>query len=404
MSIDASKVKQTVGKHMLADGFDIVFDAEKSHGVWVHDAATGREYLDLFTCFASIPIGYNHPKLTDPAFLERLGRAAVNKITLSDIYSKEFADFLEVFYRVAMPDDFKYTFFIEGGGLAVENALKVAMDWKARLNLSRGDTRDLPLKVIHFAECFHGRTGYTMSLTNTDPTKTLHFPKFDWPRIPNPKITFPLEEHLEEVIEREKRALRKLEQVLVSQSDEICAIIIEPIQGEGGADEFDVMLIFDEVQTGVGLTGKMWCYQNFSVVPDIIAFGKKSQVCGIMVGERVDSVPDNVFKRSSRINSTWGGNIVDMVRFQRVLEIIEEDDLVGNVKRTAPQEFPKLISNVRARGLFAAFDVATPKMRDDLRSAILDEGAIMLSCGWQSLRLRPALTFRAEYSTPPARK
>ncbi|HUX06380.1 MAG TPA: L-lysine 6-transaminase [Acidobacteriota bacterium] len=421
MSIDAKNVRQTVARHMLADGFEIVFDNDKSSGVYVHDAATGREYLDLFTCFASIPVGYNHPKMTEPQFIEKIGRAAVNKITLSDIYSKEFADFLDTFYRVAMPDDFKYVFFIEGGGLAVENSLKVAMDWKLRLNYSRGDTRYLPMKVAHFAECFHGRTGYTMSLTNTDPTKTNFFTKFQWPRIPNPKVTFPLEAHLEEVIQREKRALRKLEQVLVREGNEICAIIIEPIQGEGGdnhfrdeffvelrrlADEFDVLLIFDEVQTGVGITGKMWCYQNFSIVPDIVSFGKKSQVCGIMASDRVDSVPDNVFHRSSRINSTWGGNIVDMVRFQRVLEIIEQDDLIGNVSRNTPammemlgglqQEFPKLISNMRGLGYFAAFDVATPELRDKLRVAILEEGAIMLSCGRQTLRLRPALTFDAE--------
>jgi len=421
MSIEAKKVRETVARHMLADGFEIVFDSDKSSGVYVHDAVTGREYLDLFTCFASIPVGYNHPKMTDPQFVEKIGRAALNKITLSDIYSREFADFLDTFYRVAMPDDFKYTFFIEGGGLAVENALKVAMDWKSRLNLARGDTRYLPMKVAHFAECFHGRTGYTMSLTNTDPTKTNFFPKFRWPRIPNPKISFPLADHLDEVVAREKSALKKLEQVLVREGDEICAVIIEPIQGEGGdnhfrdeffielrrlADEFEVLLIFDEVQTGVGLTGKMWCYQNFSIVPDVVAFGKKSQVCGIMATGRVDNVPENVFHRSSRINSTWGGNIVDMVRFQRILEIIEQDDLVANVSRNQAavmdmlnalqQQFPNLISNARGRGYFAAFDVATPDLRDKLRVALLQEGAIMLPCGSNTLRLRPALTFGRE--------
>jgi L-lysine 6-transaminase len=411
MSIDAKKVRATVAKHMLADGFDIVFDSNKSKGVHVHDAVSGRQYLDLFTCFASIPVGYNHPKMLDPAFLDRIAHVAVNKITLSDLYSKEFAEFLETFYRVAMPDDFKYLFFIEGGALAVENALKVAMDWKTRLNMGRGDTRYLPMKVIHFVECFHGRTGYTMSLTNTDPAKTNYFPKFSWPRIPNPKITFPLEKHLDEVVAREQRALSMIEQVLIRESDEICAIIIEPIQGEGGdnhfreeflrelrrlADEFDVLLIFDEVQTGVGLTVK----------PDIISFGKKSQVCGIMASERIDNVPDHVFKRSSRINSTWGGNIVDMIRFQRILEIIEQDDLIGNVERNAKavleiiqglqKQFPRLISNARARGFFAAFDVATPELRDKLRVTILEEGAIMLPCGRQTIRFRPALTFGKE--------
>lgn len=418
MAIAPSEVRATVGRHMLADGFEVVFDNDNSKGVYVRDAVSGRDYLDLFTCFASMPLGYNHPKMLEPRFLEKLGRVAVNKITLSDLYSTEMAEFLDTFYRVAMPPEFKHLFFISGGSLAVENALKVAMDWKARLNLSRGDTRPCGGKVIHFAEAFHGRTGYTMSLTNTDPAKTMYFPKFDWPRIPNPKITFPLEEHLEEVEVREARALERLREALNREAEQICAIIIEPIQGEGGdnhfreeffvelrrlADEFDVLLVYDEVQTGVGITGKMWCYQHFSVAPDILAFGKKSQVCGIMAGERIDAVPENVFHVSSRINSTWGGNIVDMVRFQRILEIIEEDDLLGNVNRVSAaamamlgelqREFPRLVSQVRGRGLFDAFDVATPELRDKLRLKVLENGAIMLPCGWTTLRLRPALIF-----------
>lgn len=421
MAFQASEVKPTVAKHMLADGFDVIFDNSKSKGVYVHDAITGREYLDLFTCFASMPIGYNHPKMLEPKFLDKLSRVAVNKITLSDIYSPEQAEFLDTFYRLALPPEFKYLFFIEGGALAVENALKTAMDWKFRLNLSRGDTRLVGTKVIHFTECFHGRTGYTMSLTNTDPTKTLYFEKFDWPRVPNPKMAFPLQEHLEEVEARERRAIRRIEEILARDSEEICAVIIEPIQGEGGdnhfrdeffielrrlCDEYEVLLIFDEVQTGVGLTGKMWCYQHFSIVPDIIAFGKKTQVCGMMATERIDNVPDNVFHVSSRINSTWGGNIVDMVRCARILEIIEDEDLIGNVNSVAPtvmktledlqSEFPKLICNTRGRGFFAAFDVATTELRDKLRLEILKNGAIMLPCGWSTLRLRPSLTFSEE--------
>lgn len=418
MTIKPSEVKPTIGRHMLADGLDIIFDNERSKGVWVHDSVTGRDYLDLFTCFATIPVGYNHPKLMDPAFIDKLGRVAVNKLTLSDIYSEDFAEFVDTFIRVAKPDEFKYLFWVEGGALAIENAFKVAMDWKVRLNINRGETRGHGRKVIHFRECFHGRTGYTMSCTNTDPIKTMYFTKFDWPRVVNPKITFPLDENLDEVLALEEKALAQIEDIFTREADDICAIVIEPIQGEGGdnhfreeffaelrrlCDEHDALLIFDEVQTGVGLTGKMWCYQNFSVVPDIVAFGKKTQVCGIMVNDRIDNVSENVFHQASRINSTWGGNIVDMVRFKRILEIIEEEDLIGNVNRVAPKvmeilegirsDFPKLISNVRGRGLFAAFDVATADMRDRLRLKILENGAIMLGCGWKSLRLRPSLTF-----------
>ena len=131
--------------------------------------------------------------------------------------------------------------------------------------------------------------------------------------------------------------------------DDIAALIIEPIQGEGGdnhfrkeffhtlrrlCDEYDMMFILDEVQTGVGLTGKMWAYQHFDFEPDILAFGKKTQVCGIMVSNRVDEVKDNVFKVSSRLNSTWGGNLVDMVRCQKYLEVIKEENLVKNCRNS----------------------------------------------------------------------
>lgn len=421
MKITGKEIRGVIGSHMLADGLDVVFDNEKSHGVWLHDAVTGKEYLDVFSCFASMPVGFNHPKMNTPEFIEKIGKVALNKISLSDVYSAELAEFVDTFARVAKPEEFKYLFFVEGGGLAVENAVKTAMDWKFRLNRSRGETRGKGTKVVHFKECFHGRTGYTMSLTNTDPTKTDMFAKFEWPRIPNPKITFPVKDHLEAIVAAEKKTIRKLEAIMAQQSDDICAIIIEPIQGEGGdnhfrdeffvelrriADENDVLLIFDEVQTGIALTGKMWCFQNFSIVPDIIAFGKKTQVCGIMATDRVDSVPDNVFHTSSRLNSTWGGNIVDMVRFTKYLEIIEEEKLLENVNNVAKvlysemekvqADYPDMVSNVRGRGLFAAFDLATPAMRNELVPAIWKNGALILPCGSKSIRFRPALNFTAE--------
>jgi L-lysine 6-transaminase len=147
---------------------------------------------------------------------------------------------------------------------------------------------------------------------------------------------------LEDLIERENKSIREIKQAFINNPDDIAAIIIEPIQGEGGdnhfrpeflqrlrdiANEEDALLIFDEVQTGVGLTGTMWAHEQLGVKPDILAFGKKMQVCGILATNRVDEVPDNVFRVSSRINSTWGGSLTDMVRATRYLEIIQEDNI-----------------------------------------------------------------------------
>ena len=417
--VEADAVIHELGKYMLADGFEIVYDICKSHGVYLHDAITGKDYLDFFTCFASNPIGLNHPKMTDPAFIEYLGKISVNKPSNSDLYSEAMASFVKTFFAIAVPDYFIHSFYVEGGALAIENALKVAFDWKVKKNFSKGYTIEKGHKILHFNQAFHGRSGYTMSLTNTDPNKTALYPKFDWPRVSNPYIVFPIQKNLEDLIERENKSIREIKKAFVNNPDDIAAIIIEPIQGEGGdnhfrpeflqqlreiANEEDALLIFDEVQTGVGLTGTMWAHEQLGVKPDILAFGKKMQVCGILATNRVDEVPDNVFRVSSRINSTWGGSLTDMVRATRYLEIIQEDNILDNVKNTGnalqsllhelQQEFPMIISNCRGRGLFSAFDFPDVQTRKKCLHNCLDRGLIILACGEKSVRFRPALTLQ----------
>ena len=349
-TVEASRVHEVLKKHILADGYEMVLDLEKSRGSYLHDARTGKEYLDFFTFFASNPLGMNHPKLAeDQDFLERLQRAAINKPSNSDIYTREMAEMVDTFDRIGIPDYLPHAFFISGGALAVENALKVAFDWKVRKNFEKGYRQERGFKVLHLDRAFHGRSGYTLSLTNTLPNKTKYFAKFDWPRIESPALEFPLnDERLVDVQEREEQAIKQAKRYFESYPDQIAAIILEPIQGEGGdrhfrpefhealrelADKHEALLIYDEVQTGIGMTGRFWAHEHF-VKPDILAFGKKAQVCGILAGKRVDEVPDNVFEVSSRINSTWGANLTDMVRFTRVLEVIEEDHLVQHAEET----------------------------------------------------------------------
>jgi L-lysine 6-transaminase len=410
------QVLPTLRRHMLVDGFDIVVDLKKSKGARLVDARTGKSYLDFFTFVASSPIGMNHPALTAPAFQKKLAAVAVNKPSLSDIYTQEQAEFVDTFARVARPEYLPHLFFIEGGALAVENALKAAFDWKIRKNFARGYREERGRQIIHFRQCFHGRTGYTLSLTNTDPVKTDLYPKFSWPRILNPVARFPLTpESIARVEQDEQTAISQIKQAFHDNKDDIAAIILEPVQGEGGdnhfraeffralrtlADENDVMLILDEVQTGVAMSGKMWAHQHF-VQPDMISFGKKTQVCGFMAGRRIEEVKDNVFAVPSRINSTWGGNLVDMVRSQKYLEVIEKDHLVENARvvgahlvkrlRELAEEFPAVVSNPRGLGLFAAFDAASPDLRAKIRSLCLEDGLIILPSGERSIRFRPPL-------------
>ncbi|HMC20438.1 MAG TPA: L-lysine 6-transaminase [Thermoanaerobaculia bacterium] len=430
--IQPAEVHSVLGRHMLADGYDIVMDLKKSKGSWVFDSKRGRAVLDFFTNFATCPIGYNHPRVDTQEFRERLADVAVNKPANSDIYTTYFAEFVETFARLAVPPSLnKHMFFIEGGALGIENAVKSAIDWKVRKNFRRGYQSERGTQIMHLREAFHGRTGYTLSLTNTaDPRKTQYFPKFDWPRIDNPKIQFPATaESLADAARREKKALEQAKKFLVERKDEIAAFIMEPIQGEGGdnhfrpeflremrelCDENEMLLIFDEVQTGVGLTGKMWGFQNFGVEPDMFCYGKKTQVCGFASNDRIFDIEENVFTVASRINSTWGGNLTDMVRAQRFFEIIDDENLVDNAAKVGAYfvgelqrfsgEFPKLVSNVRGRGLMAAFDLPSGDLRSAAIKAMMQNDVMVLASGQQSIRFRPPLNLSIEEAAEGIRR
>lgn len=412
--INSGNVQEVLKKYMLVDGFDVTIDTEKSQGSYIYDSRNGRRYLDFFTYVASHPLGMNHPKLANDEFIMEIGKVAVNKPSLSDIYTKEQAEFVDTFFRIAVPEYFKYSFFIEGGALAVENTLKAAFDWKVRKNFEKGYKEEKGHQVIHFRQAFHGRSGYTLSLTNTDPNKVMYFPRFNWPRIDNPKITFPLnDENLAAVIKAENNAVDQIKNAITANKDDIACLILEPIQGEGGdnhfrkefffklrelCDENEMLLIFDEVQTGIAMTGKWWAHMHY-VQPDLISFGKKTQVCGLLSTARIDEVEENVFRKPSRINSTWGGNMVDMKRFTKILQIIQEEDLVNNAAVNGEylqqkiddliNSFPEKLSNGRGKGLFCAFDCKDGNMRGNVLSEAMKAGLLILGCGDRSVRFRP---------------
>jgi L-lysine 6-transaminase len=414
--IAPAEVHATIAKHMLADGYELVLDLDRSVGSTLIDARDGTQYLDMFTFFASSALGMNHPALTSDEAVTELGHIAVNKPSNSDVYTVPMARFVETFARVLGDDNLPHLFFIDGGALAVENALKIAFDWKSRWNEAHGIDPALGTKVLHLQKAFHGRSGYTMSLTNTDPTKVARFPKFDWPRIPSPSIN-----GNSDVEAAEREAVAAARKAFEDNPHDIACFIAEPIQGEGGDNhfrpeflqamqalcrEFDALFVMDEVQTGVGMTGTAWAYQQLGVQPDVVAFGKKAQVCGVMAGGRVDEVPENVFVVGSRINSTWGGNLTDMVRARRILEVIEADKLIDRAAELGSQLLQSLhelaarhevVSDVRGRGLMCAITLPSAEIRDAVVTKLReDERVMMLGCGTSSLRVRPALTISTE--------
>ncbi|MEV6071698.1 L-lysine 6-transaminase [Nocardia sp. NPDC052001] len=412
--VTPARVHEILSENILADGFDLVLDLRKSRGRRLVDARDGTAYLDMFGFFASSALGMNHPALVgDRRFLSNLTAAALNKPSNSDVYTVEMAGFVDTFARVLGDPRLPHLFFIDGGGLAVENALKAAFDWKSRHNEMHGRAPELGTRVLHLTGAFHGRTGYTLSLTNTDPVKTARFPKFDWPRIDTPYIG---DAH-PDIEAAERHALDQIIRAFAENPDDIACFIAEPIQGEGGdrhlRPEFlravqelchanDALFILDEVQTGVGMTGSMWAYQQLGLEPDVVAFGKKTQVCGIMAGGRIDEVPDNVFHVSSRLNSTWGGNLADMVRARRILEVIEQEALHERARELGAHLLRRLtelstahaeVTEPRGRGLMCAITLDTAQLRDDVVTRLREEEHILiLGTGERGIRFRPPLT------------
>lgn len=397
---------------------------------------TGEEYLDFNGFFASSPVRFDHPDLREQSFMEKISHAAIYRPTLSDFWTKEFAEFIETFRNIAAPPYMHHFFFIDGGALAVENALKAAFDWKVRLNMQKGNIavdpqeikQPLGTKVIHFENSFHGRSGYTMSITHTsDPRKYKYFPKFDWFKVDPPVLHFDNQGKIinkEEAEKDLKKAVQNLKDILTKQSDDIAAVIIEPIQCEGGdhylpadlfrhlrqlTEEHDVLLIYDEIQTGFGTTGTMWAHEHFGkeAIPDLITFSKKAQTGGVMANhEKLSRIKENVFgneeESKSRLNSTWGGNIVDMIRSGEYLKIIKKENLLENAKNMGEyllksiqnlcQENNQLLGNPRGKGLLVGFDVIDEKhTHRELCTLFKHEHLLCLNCGKKTVRLRPHL-------------
>ncbi len=407
---------------VTGDLLDIVVDLDSGDGCRLRDQRDGTTYLDMTMFFSSAPLGHGHPGLRDPDFEAELLRAARIKPANPDFGTVEQARFVEMFQRVLGDPELPYLFFIDGGTLAVENALKVAFDWKTKLNSRRG-VAVRGSRVLHLEHAFHGRSGYTLSLTNTDPVKIRDYPMFDWPRIPSPTTTVDSGDiDGDKLLDHESAALEAAHAALHRYGDEIACFVYEPIQGEGGdrhlrpaflraVEELcalhDVLTVADEVQTGGGLVGRPWAYQDLGLRPDLVAFGKRVQVCGVMGGRRVLEVPDNAFREPSRISSTWGGSLVDMVRARRIYEIVEAENLFDHARRMGrlllgelrelTAEFPGVLSEPRGRGLMCAVNLPDSVTRDRVIQVARESyRALFLPSGPRSVRWRPPLSVRAE--------
>ena len=417
--ISPHEVHEVLGRHMLVDGYRLVIDLERSHGARIC-STPGASASSSTSSPASrpCPLGYNHPKLVAREFRERLLPAAVNKLANSDIYTTFLAEFVETFARTVPEPLRPHMFFVEGGALAVENALKTAFDWKVRRNLAAGKG-EKGHQVLHFREAFHGRSGYTLSLTNTaDPRKIQYFPKFAWPRISNPKLSFPItargaraggrrrapggggdrgraapEPGRHRGADRRADPGRGRRQPLPRRVPARPARPRRrarvPAHLRRGAERLRHHRALVELRA---LRRRCPTSSRSARRPRCAASARRG---------RIDEV-DSVFKVSSRINSTWGGNLVDMVRCQRIIEVIEEDGLLENATRVGERllaglrgleaVFPGRVTNVRGRGMFVAFDLPDTETRNQALRALNEHGVLALTSGQSALRFRPPLT------------
>ena len=418
-AVPAARAVQDLRASVTGDLIDIVVDLDSGSGCRFSDARDGTEYLDMTMYFSSAPLGHGHPALRDPACERAMLRAARTKPSNPDFATVEQAEFAETFRRVAGDPDLPLLFLIDSGTLAVENALKIAFDWKTKRN-ARAGVAARAHRVLHLRHAFHGRSGYTLSLTNTEPAKIRDYPKFDWPRIPSPVV--PTEEwEAPGLLPAETAALEQARTELERYGAEIACLVYEPVQGEGGdrhlrgrflralrdlCTEHDVLTVADEVQTGA-LAGAPWVSVELDLRPDLIAFGKRMQVCGVQGGRRVLEVEDNAFREPSRISSTWGGSLVDMVRATHVLRTVERDELFDRAARMGEllraelralaAEFPGVLRDPRGRGLMCAIGFHDRAVRDGvIADARRCCRTLFLPSGPDSVRWRPPLTVSEE--------
>ena len=365
--------------------FNIKIDFEKSKGSYVFDKNTNRPYLDFMGMYSSLPIGYNHP-IFDDSFFEEIKNVSKLKIVNCEILSDEYKSFFDSFKSFTAKQGYSNYAFTCTGALANEAAIKTAMWYKG----PRPDGYILSIK-----NSFHG-------INSIGNIITTRFQGIDIRQGMLPGLdTWPMTNDIES-------AIRHIEQ----SDDRLQGIIIEPIQATYGDNylekdllldlrdtctTYDIPLIFDEVQTGFGASGKVWYCDHLGIEPDIITFGKKSQVSGIMVKD----THAKVFEVPKRLSVTFDGDLIDMIRCKYIIKAIQENDLLKNALEMGKYLANKLskfkqIKNIRQTGLLLAFDFETKLERDLFYKNLHQDGMICNPTKDLSIRLRPNLNVSKE--------
>ena len=328
---------------MIRSVFDITIDFNKSYGSYVFDRKTNHAFLDLFSMFSSLPLGYNHP-IFDESFDQKIKPISHLRMSNNLFHSKELIDFERKFQKISFHNNLH---LCSTGALAVEAALKCAFEYTKKPNSL----------VVGLKQSFHGINSWGFitdsSITSVNP-RVKYFPKNNWKNI----------------------EINDMASYINLNSKEISSVIVEPIQCTAGdiyidvtklkEIEFlckinDICFIVDEVQTGFGVTGDYWYSQKIGLEPDIIVFGKKSQICGVMVNDKYSEAIRSQYRK---LEVTFDGELIDAVRAEYILNAIEKDLLLENVIEKSEiirTELSSMFENYRSVGHLIAFDFSNKK-------------------------------------------
>ncbi|KAI9766793.1 MAG: 4-aminobutyrate transaminase [Geoglossum simile] len=395
----------------------------------------GNMLLDVFSQIASIPIGYNCPVLLRAASSPEMASALANRPALGIFPQHDWAQILRTGILKVAPKGLDQVFTAMAGSDANEIAYKAAFIW--RRSQERGGrnveftaqeeesamSNQAPgspgLSIMSFKSGFHGRLLGSLSTTRSKPVHKMDIPAFNWPQAPFPTLKYPLGDHVEENAAEEASCLEETERLIKEWPLPPAAIIVEPIQSEGGDNhaspkffqrlreitkKHNVLFIVDEVQTGVGSTGKFWAHEhwNLSEPPDMVTFSKKAQAAGFYYGNP-DLRPNLPFRQFN----TWMGDPARAILFRAIIQEIERLNLVKNTAQVGDylytrleklaEEHPSEIQNLRGKGMgtFIAWD---SPWRDEFLKEAKTVGINIGGSGKRSVRLRPMLVFQKHHA------
>lgn len=407
----------------------MVVDDARSLGTSLVDV-DGNVFLDMSASFALGALGYNHPRLLEVARSDAFARAAVNPTSTPFLTTETWFDFMTALEEKYAPRGMAKIFCVDAGGEGVEAALKAAfiVHGERRRAAAGEPTNPLQLDnaqqqrimdnagtdavIVSFSGAFHGRGLGPMTATHSKLIHKADLPAFPWPQVPFPANRWPLAEHAEENARLEAQALVQLERVLDAHAHRVAAVIVEPVQSEGGdrhaspafyrgvqtlAHAYGAAFILDEVQTGVCISGRLWCHEHLDLPepPDLVTFGKKMQLGGFFAREAWD------IRQFGRMYQTRNGDRTRAMLALATLEVVERDRLVEHVANVGEHylagledlvaRFPALLAQARGKGFLLAFDLPTPAARDEFNRRALQHGVFASYTGVSSVRLRPHL-------------